>query len=393
MDACALNLSSGGAVPQLRAARNNVTMGSAPLYSSVAGWAIVGGEAFSRIKVRVSARGRRWSPSSRFRSAVVRSGSEKKNNHGNSSSSAGKDDSSIPEEDDGLDENFAHHGKQESNDPMMKSQSAGKGNPSIPEEEDDLDENFPHFKEPKPNELTSKSHHELWGWRDFRANLVAREKEQLHNHTSSNDSPTKLSVKWAHPIPMPEVGCVLVATEKLDREPNFGRTVILLLRLGTKNPRDGPIGIILNHHLHIKIKDMNPSNTEVASTFANCTVDYGGPLVGDLFLMNSQDSSLVPRFNEMISGICFGDMNNVVEVAALVKKGVVNPNDIRFFVGYASWHIDQLLQEIKSDYWVVAACSSGLIKSSAHSPILWEEILQLMGGQYSDLSRKPRQDD
>lgn len=217
--------------------------------------------------------------------------------------------------------------------------------------------------------------------------------EQLHNHAASSDSPTKLSVKWAHPIPMPEVGCVLVATEKLDREPNFGRTVILLLRLGTRNPRDGPIGIILNHHLHIKIKDMNPSNTELASAFADCTVDYGGPLVGDMFLMNSQDGSPVPGFNEMISGICYGNMNNAEEAAALVKKGAVNPKDIRFFVGYAGWHTDQLLQEIKSDYWVIAACSSGLIKSSAHSPILWQEILQLMGGQYSDLSRKPRQDD
>jgi putative transcriptional regulator len=50
-----------------------------------------------------------------------------------------------------------------------------------------------------------------------------------------------------------------------------------------------------------------------------------------------------------------------------------------------------LREEIESDYWYVAACSLNLICGGS-SESLWEEILQLMGGHYSELSRKPKQD-
>jgi putative transcriptional regulator len=79
------------------------------------------------------------------------------------------------------------------------------------------------------------------------------------------------------------------------------------------------------------------------------------------------------------------------EAGALVREGVLKPQDFRFFVGYAGWQLDQLREEIESDYWYVAACSSNLICGGS-SESLWEEILQLMGGHYSELSRKPKQD-
>ncbi|URD80725.1 hypothetical protein MUK42_05102 [Musa troglodytarum] len=363
MDVWALNLKSAGGFFVLGATRKHDRGGLMALRWAAAGLRVVGGDDALSGGIEVSERMRRSSSSaSGIRSVVVRASGKKKNDHGNHSSS-GNNDSSVPEE-------------------------------------DGLDGNIPHYNKSKFDDST-KSNHSLSDWRDFRANLVAHEQQLLDSGTPSTDTasiepPQQLGLKkWAHSIPVPETGCVLVATEKLDGVPSFERTVVLLLRLGSRDPRDGPFGVVLNRPLRRKIKDMKPSNPNLATIFAECSVHFGGPLEANMFLLRMGDGGApLPGLEEVISGVCFGARNSLNEAAALVKKGVLRPQDFRFFVGYAGWQFDQLLDEIESDYWVVAACSSQLIDGATVDPSsnLWEEILQLMGGQYSDLSRKPKQD-
>lgn len=114
-----------------------------------------------------------------------------------------------------------------------------------------------------------------------------------------------------------------------------------------------------------------------------------------MFLLKTGEKLKLPGFEDVIPGLSFGARNSLVEAAVLAKKGILKPQDFKFFVGYAGWQLDQLREEIESDYWHVAACSSSLLcgaASSDSSENLWEEILQLMGGHYSELSRKPKQD-
>ncbi|ONK56589.1 uncharacterized protein A4U43_C10F10430 [Asparagus officinalis] len=281
-----------------------------------------------------------------------------------------------------------------------KKKNHGNDDPSVPEGDSPESVN-PASDELKSDASTPKSQHPLLDWRDFRANLVIRKHELLDSADSpdgavSHKPPSqKLGLKWAHPIPVPEPGCVLVATERLDGVRSFERTVVLLLRLGTRDPREGPFGVIINRPLHKKIKHMNPSNTELATTFSDCALHFGGPLDTSMFLIKTSESSSLPGFEQVVPGICFGSRNSLDEAAELVKKGMLRAEDFRFFVGYAGWQLDQLKEEIAQDYWVVAACSSHLIGGGASvddSSGLWEEILQLMGGQYSELSRKPKKD-
>ncbi|KAK9095864.1 hypothetical protein Sjap_021361 [Stephania japonica] len=233
----------------------------------------------------------------------------------------------------------------------------------------------------------------------FRTGEVS-EQIQLQQADSSSregvplETTRPLDLKWAHSISEPEAGCVLVATEKLDGVRTFERTVVFLLRSGTNNPREGPFGVVINRPLHKKIKHMKPTNLDLATTFADCSLYFGGPLEASMFLLNAGQNPRFPGFEQVIPGLYFGARNSLDEAAALVKKGAINPQDFRFFVGYAGWQLDQLREEIESDYWYVAACSSNLITgaSTGSSSGLWEEILQLMGGHYSELSRKPKQD-
>ncbi|CAN8290115.1 unnamed protein product [Cochlearia groenlandica] len=233
-------------------------------------------------------------------------------------------------------------------------------------------------------------------WREFRANLFMKEQEETadaegHKPATPSHDTEPIALKWAHPIPFPETGCVLVATEKLDGYRTFARTVVLLLRAGTNHPQEGPFGVVINRPLHKNIKHMKSTKTELATTFSECSLYFGGPLEASMFLLKTGNKTKLPGFEEVMPGLNFGARNSLDEAAVLVKKGIIKPQDFRFFVGYAGWQLDQLKEEIESDYWHVAACSSDLI-CGASSENLWEEILQLMGGQYSELSRKPKLD-
>ncbi|KAL6984444.1 hypothetical protein U1Q18_017821 [Sarracenia purpurea var. burkii] len=301
---------------------------------------------------------------SRYQSGVVRAKGKKNHENSDFSSSSGNGDQSIPEGD------------------------ASKKNNSSSESNDSNDT------------ASQKSHRKTLDWREFRASLFVREQAETagtgtQNHDGAQLQSNPLGLKWAHPISCPETGCVLVATEKLDGVRTFERTVVLLLRSGTSHPQEGPFGVVINRPLHKRIRHMKPTNLDLATTFADCSLHFGGPLEASMFLLKTGEKSKLPGFEEVIPSMCFGARNNLDEAAGLVKKGILKPQDFKFFVGYAGWQLDQLREEIESDYWYVAACSPNLIfGGSTNSSIegLWEEILQLMGGHYSELSRKPKQD-
>ncbi|KAI3963075.1 hypothetical protein MKW92_040813 [Papaver armeniacum] len=236
-------------------------------------------------------------------------------------------------------------------------------------------------------------------WRTVRAGFVARKEVLVVDSGStpqegvSNISSTPLGSKWAHPLSALENGCVLVATEKLDGVRTFERTVVFLLRSGNNDPRQGPFGLVINRPLQKRIKNMNPTNQNLATTFADCFLYYGGPLEASMFLLSTGESSQSLGSEKVIPGLCYGARNRLDEAAGLVKKGILKPQDFRFFVGYAGWQMDQLREEIESGFWILAATSPNLIwesLSGSSSEGLWEEVLQLMGGQYAEISRKPK---
>ncbi|XP_061340675.1 uncharacterized protein LOC133287134 [Gastrolobium bilobum] len=276
------------------------------------------------------------------------------------------------------------------------SSSSGNGEQSIPEGDGIRGNNS---NGDKSDHNSEGYHHTNLDWREFRAKLYRDELKEIsdtdtHNQGGTLHNSKPLGTKWAHPIPVPETGCVLVATEKLDGVRTFERTVVLLLRSGTRHPQEGPFGIVINRPLHKKIKHMKPTNHDLLTTFSDCSLHFGGPLEASMFLLKAEEKLKLPGFEEVIPGLCFGARNSLDDAAGLVKKGILKSQDFRFFVGYAGWQLDQLRDEIESDYWYVAACSSSLLCGalSDSSESLWEEILQLMGGHYSELSRKPKQD-
>ncbi|KAF0917703.1 hypothetical protein E2562_021205 [Oryza meyeriana var. granulata] len=232
-------------------------------------------------------------------------------------------------------------------------------------------------------------------WRDVRASFVILKLQTVDANTTALDGTVHcLPRKWAHSIPMPESGCVLVATEELDGNGTFERTVILLLRSGSRDAYDGPFGVILNRPLYTKMKHVNPSFRNQATPFSDCSLFFGGPVDMSVFLMRTTDGRPIKGFEEVSPGVCFGFRTDLEKASALLQNGAVKPEGLNFYVGYSAWDYEQLLSEIDQGYWHVTSCSAGLISDAlAKDPsCLWTEILKLMGGQYAELSQKPKED-
>ncbi|KAJ4827044.1 hypothetical protein Tsubulata_030792, partial [Turnera subulata] len=278
---------------------------------------------------------------------------------------------------------------------LLMARCVGHGDLSVPEGNGSKESSSPGASK-SDKTASQKSHRINLDWRSFRANLFAREQAAKLEPSTENQGggSTPLGPKWAHPIPVPESGCVLLATEKLDGLSEFERTVVLLLDAEARNPLEGPFGIVINRPLKEKIKHMKHADPELASTFADSSFHFGGPIQATMYLLKTREKSKLPGLNDLMPGLCFGFRNSLDEAAALVKKRVLKPQDFRFFHGYAGWYPEQLTKEIENDQWIVAACSSDLIFGGTDSlpENLWVEILELMGGRYSELSRKPKQD-
>ncbi|XP_048128122.1 UPF0301 protein BDI_1431 [Rhodamnia argentea] len=224
-------------------------------------------------------------------------------------------------------------------------------------------------------------------WRSFRARLVAGGMALRPEVPSSlvdldtpvdRPSPVMMGDKWAHIIHEPEKGCLLIATEKLDGVHIFERAVILLLSTGPV----GPTGVILNRPSLMSIKESKSTVLDMAGTFSERPLYFGGPIEAGLFLMRGGDDNVGKSgvFEEVMEGLYYGRKESGGCAAEMVKRGVVGVGDFRFFEGCCGWDKGQLSNEIRAGYWTVAACSPSVVGlGSVGSVRLWEEVLGLMG--------------
>lgn len=192
--------------------------------------------------------------------------------------------------------------------------------------------------------------------------------------------PITIGDKWAHAIHEPEKGCLLIATEKLDGVHIFERTVVLVLSMGPL----GPSGIILNRPSLMSIKETRSTVVDVAGTFSDRPLFFGGPLEESLFLVstNGGGGDGVERsgvFEEVMKGLYYGSRESLGCAAEMVKRNVIGVGEVRFFDGYCGWEKEQLKDEIRAGYWTVAACSPTVVGLASSAGVgLWEEVLGLM---------------
>ena len=71
-----------------------------------------------------------------------------------------------------------------------------------------------------------------------------------------------------------------------------------------------------------------------------------------------------------------------IELKELIKNKEVNPNDIRFFVGYSGWSTGQLEHELEENAWIVSNEDPKLLFDK-NNKYMWRDFIRKMDEEYA----------
>ncbi|MFN8018243.1 MAG: YqgE/AlgH family protein [Acidimicrobiales bacterium] len=171
-------------------------------------------------------------------------------------------------------------------------------------------------------------------------------------------------------------GHLLVATP-LIADPNFERTVVLLLAHGPH----GAFGVVLNRPGELPVSAVAPDWSDVAA--APGTVFVGGPVGTDSVLGLGRSPTLAEGDDEVIVGDC----------AAVDLRHPPGPDGpswtaARLFAGSAGWAPGQLEDELREgSWWTLDARAEDVVTSDPDG--LWARVLRRQGGEVAWFANHP----
>ena len=174
-----------------------------------------------------------------------------------------------------------------------------------------------------------------------------------------------------------EKGKILIAEPSIIGDISFNRSIILLVEHGN----NGSIGFILNKPMNLNISDLIP---EIESNFK---IYNGGPVQQDNLYFIHKISDLIPESIMISEGLYWS--GNFEYVLKLIKKGKINKNDIRFFLGYSGWDFNQLNDELDNNSWILSENSYNKNIITAVDEVFWKNKMLDLGGEYSLWSNAP----
>lgn len=174
-----------------------------------------------------------------------------------------------------------------------------------------------------------------------------------------------------------EKGKILIAEPSIIGDISFNRSIILLV----EHSNNGSIGFILNKPMNLNISDLIP---EIES---NLKIYNGGPVQQDNLYFIHKISDLIPESIMISEGLYWS--GNFEYVLKLIKKGEINKNDIRFFLGYSGWDSNQLNNELNNNTWILSENSHNKNIITAVNEVFWKNKMLDLGGEYSLWSNAP----
>ena len=174
----------------------------------------------------------------------------------------------------------------------------------------------------------------------------------------------------------PGPGILLIADPFL-KDPNFLRTVVFLC----EHKESGSFGFVLNRKYENTLDELIPGLENL-----KLPVFYGGPVQMDTIHFLHQYPEEIPGSEEVVKGIYWGgDFETVI---AMLKRGTIDPDKIRFYIGYSGWSDGQLNSELEEKSWLTVAGTRKLIFHRNYQEI-WKDSLKLLGGDYEMMINFP----
>jgi len=166
----------------------------------------------------------------------------------------------------------------------------------------------------------------------------------------------------------PRQGRVLIS-EPLLNDSYFKRSVVLL----TEHSENGSVGFVLNKPIDLTIQDVIKDFPEF-----DTKLYVGGPVGKDTVHYIHTLGELIPNSVHVKDNIYWGgDFDRVRE---LISEGLIQPSQIRFFLGYSGWSPKQLEGEIENNAWLISEVEGSWIMSPDQN--MWKEVLNSLGNRY-----------
>ncbi len=174
----------------------------------------------------------------------------------------------------------------------------------------------------------------------------------------------------------PGPGILLIADPFL-KDPNFMRTVVFLC----EHQEEGSFGFVLNRSYDYSLDELVNGLDDL-----KLPVFYGGPVQMDTIHFLHQYPEKIPGGYEIAEGIFWGgDFDIAIQ---MIRKGEVNLQRIRFYIGYSGWGTGQLNDELKEKSWLTVKANRKIIFHKETEEI-WKESLKLLGGDYEMMINFP----
>jgi putative transcriptional regulator len=157
------------------------------------------------------------------------------------------------------------------------------------------------------------------------------------------------------------------------KDPNFGRTVILL----SAHDQDGALGVVLNRPLGRRIGELGPEFA--ASPLALVPLYRGGPVETEKLILAGWRWRQTTGDFELHFGLDPERAEHLALDPAVTVRG---------FLGYAGWGQGQLENEMKQQTWFVAGPADYNL-ASAEGTGLWRLILGSLDPQLKLLADEP----
>jgi len=173
-----------------------------------------------------------------------------------------------------------------------------------------------------------------------------------------------------------ETGTLLLA-EPFMEDFNFKRSAVLIC----DHHGEGDLGFIINKPLNMGINDLISDFPKFESN-----VFYGGPVHTDSIHYIHTTGEILDDSQPIGSGLYWG--GDFKKLKFLIQSELIQPKDIKFFIGYSGWSENQLHEEIETGSWIITEMNSNyLFKFSHHK--LWKKILHTIGNNYSIIAEIP----
>ena len=179
---------------------------------------------------------------------------------------------------------------------------------------------------------------------------------------------------------IPRTGSLLVA-EPFLRERYFHHAVICLVDY---EPRGAAMGIVLNNRTSYTLQDLLPSVTSAVPIPIYC----GGPMSCDRLYFMHTLGELIPDSREVCRGLYIGgDFDTMLSI---VNDGYPTDGNLRFFLGYSGWGVEQLDEELLKNVWAVTEIPDLSHLLTGEEDAYWHNIVRTMGRKYRGWLYHPR---